>query len=108
MMKNMPPEQMQEMARMAERMHSSSTTGASASSGFGAAGEPPAVDPSMAAEMLKSMSPEQIASMAEAAKNSGMLPPGVEMDANMIKVRNLVLLMTCSGRCVSSLIAFPP
>jgi hypothetical protein len=91
MMKSMPPEQMQEMADIAERMHSNSATGARTASGSGAAGVPPAVDPNMAAEMLKSMSPEQIASMAEAVKSSGMLPPGVEMDPEMIKVWELLL-----------------
>lgn len=89
MMKSMPPAQMQEMAQMAERMHSGGAAGATAGAGGlssgGAAGQPPAVDPDMAADMLQNMTPEQIAGMAEAAKNSGMMPEGMAFDADMIK-----------------------
>lgn len=85
MMKAMPPEQMQEMAQMAERMHNSGATGAAAGAP-GASGAAPAVDPGMAADMLQNMSPDQIASMAEAAKSSGMMPQGMELDADMIKM----------------------
>ena len=40
--------------------------------------------------MLKNMSPEQISSMAAAAKSSGMIPEGVTLDEEMIKVRRLL------------------
>ena len=75
---------------MAERMHNSGATGAAAGAP-GASGAAPAVDPGMAADMLQNMSPDQIASMAEAAKNSGMMPQGMELDADMIKVSGPIL-----------------
>lgn len=89
MMKSMPPEQMQEMARMAEQVQRGGTAGGSA----------PPVDPSMAADMIKNMTPEQMAGMAQAAKDSGMLPADVNFDADMIKARrcSALDLFPCSA-----------
>jgi hypothetical protein len=86
MMKNVSPEQMQNMAHMAEQMQ--------AGSGGPVGGQMP-VDPSMAADMIKNMTPEQMAEMANAAKSSGMLPAGMNFDPEMIKVRKRVACLQC-------------
>lgn len=82
MMRGMDPKQLNDMMAMSEQLHSS---GAGSSHAFGAAGAA-SMNPAVAVDMMRNMSPEQIELMAKAAADSGMMPPGAAISPELLKV----------------------
>ncbi|PNW86582.1 hypothetical protein CHLRE_02g092550v5 [Chlamydomonas reinhardtii] len=86
MMKNMSPEEMARMTEMAASLQASAGVGSGSSSSAAAAAAPalgpggmPQMTPEMAkmaADMMKNMSPDDIAKMTEMASKMGMAPGG--------------------------------
>lgn len=70
--------------RMSEQLHSSRTGTGCASGDAGAT----AMDPAVAVDMMRNMSSEQIENMAKAAAGSGMMPPGMDINPELLKVRS--------------------
>lgn len=81
-MRGMAPEQLESMVSMAESLHSG-TLGAGG--GDGSVGAPP-MDPAVAVDVMRNLSPEQVTNMAKAAADAGMMPPGMEINPDMLKV----------------------
>eukprot|EP00892_Ulva_mutabilis_P009992 jgi/Ulvmu1/7365/UM036_0025.1 len=81
MMQGMGPQELDQMMSMAEQLHNGRVAPASVSGG---AAESP-MDPAIAVDMMSSMSPDQMASMARAAADAGMMPPGMDINPELLK-----------------------
>lgn len=84
-MQGMGQEELDRMMIMAEQMHSGRTDAVSGSGGAAA----PQMDPAVAVNMMRNMSPDQMASMAKAAADAGMMPAGMDINPEMLKVRSI-------------------
>lgn len=84
MMKGMDQQQLNDMMKMSEQLRS----GRVGSGNVPGEASATAMDPAVALDMMRNMSSEQIEHMAKAAAGSGMMPPGVDINPELLKVRS--------------------
>lgn len=99
MFKNLSPDQVKMYADMAKTMNLSNGSRATATpTSSSSMAMNPSTDPAVAADMLNNMSPEQLESMTKAARNSGLMPEGMKLTPDALRVCCLPfhLIVKCS------------